>query len=234
VLLMPKRTRRTTTSRTPRAATRRRAPRTKPDFDGIIAIAIELISVHGEAGLRIDELVRRTGASTSSIYAHFGDRDGIVAAALSRMYESWVVESIAGIRAIVDQSHTTNELREALRAATAFTQDLARTGTRLDRAGVVAGTRGRPAYSKALTGVQTRLNDELAEVIALAARRGLAAPRYPVRTIATFLQAYTFGRVLAHFDGKRPRDEQQRWNALVTDVVEMMLFGDPRRGASGT
>jgi len=221
-------------TRTRAPARRRRAPRRKPQPDEVISIAIDLISAHGEAGLRIEDVVRRAGISTSSLYAHFGDRDGVVAAALSRMYEDFVQESVGGIRAILEQSHTREELREALRSATAFTQDLARTTPRLDRAGVIAGTRGRPTYAKALTAAQTRLNDEVADLIELGTRRGLTAPRYPARTIATFIQAYTFGRVLAHFDGKRPRDEQQQWNAIVTDVVEMMLFGDPRRGASGT
>ena len=44
------------------------------------------------------------------------------------------------------------------------------------------------------------------------------------RTIAAFVQAYTFGRVLAGFDSKLSKDDDAQWVALIDDAVEHILF----------
>lgn len=201
-----------------------RGKRHAPDLDEVVDVTVDLLARHGESGLRIEDVMERTGISKSSLYANFGDRDGLIAAALSKVYAAYVDESIAGIRAILDRSHTPAELREALRGATTFTQDLTRTAIRVDRLGVIAGTRGRPAHARALTAVQTKLNDELAIIIQAAQDRRLISPRHSPRLIATYLQAYTLGRVLAAFDAGRASDEQSQWNALIDDVIGHLLF----------
>lgn len=201
-----------------------RGKRHTPDLGEVVDVTVDLLARHGESGLRIEDVMERTGISKSSLYANFGDRDGLIAAALSKVYAAYVDESVAGIRAILDRSQTAAELREALRGATTFTQDLTRTAIRVDRIGVIAGTRGRPAHARALTAVQTRLNDQLTVIIQTAQDRRLISTRHSPRVIAMFLQAYTLGRVLAAFDAGRPSDEQSQWNALIDDVVGHLLF----------
>lgn len=86
-------------------APRKRAPRKTPDLDKVIEIAIQLVFKHGESGFRIEELIELSGISKSSLYLHFGDRDGLVGAALSAAY----VEDIT-VNVDIDSEITAKDL----------------------------------------------------------------------------------------------------------------------------
>jgi hypothetical protein len=75
-----------------------------------------------------------------------------------------------------------------------------------------------------LTAAQTRLTDALTSLIGEARRNGQISPTHPDRTIAMFIQAYTFGRVLSSFDSKRGAKDNEEWVALIDDVIDRLLF----------
>jgi AcrR family transcriptional regulator len=203
---------------------RQRAPRRAPNFDQVLDETTRLLDTVGETGLRIEELIAATGVSKSSLYQQFSDRDGLIAAARARQFEAIVNESIDGIKQLVSSATTRQGLRDALHAATVFTQNISRNADRIQRAAIVAGTVGRPAFAKQLTAAQTRLTDALTSLISEARRDGQISPTHPDRTIAMFIQAYTFGRVLSSFDSKRGAKDNEEWVALIDDVIDRLLF----------
>ena len=97
----------------------------------------------------------------------------------------------------------------------------------LVRAAVAASVDGRR-----LTLAEAR--DKLAAGMKVLIREGSAARNFaalapllrthPDRTIAMFIQAYTFGRVLSSFDSKRAVKDNEEWVALVDDVIDRLLF----------
>lgn len=206
------------------ANSRPRARRQTPDFNVVLDETIRLLDTVGETGLRIEELIATTKLSKSSLYLNFTDRDGLIAAARARQFESIVDESIDGIKQLVSSATTRQGLRDALHAATVFTQNISRNADRIQRAAIVAGTVGRPAFAKQLTAAQTRLTDALTSLIGEARRNGQISPTHPDRTIAMFIQAYTFGRVLSSFDSKRAVKDNVEWVALIDDVIDRLLF----------
>lgn len=203
---------------------RRRAPRRVPDFDQVLDETIRLLDTVGETGLRIEELLAATKMSKSSLYLHFTDRDGLIAAARARQFEAIVNESVEGIKQLVASTTTREGLRDALHAATVFTQNVSRNSERIKRAAIIAGTVGRPAYAKQLASAQTRLTDALETLIGAARRDGLVTPSHLDRTIAMFIQGYTFGRVLSSFDNKRSKNDNAEWVALIDDLLDYLLF----------
>ena len=202
----------------------RRAPRRAPDFDQVLDETIRLLDTVGETGLRIEELLAATKLSKSSLYLHFTDRDGLIAAARARQFEAIVNESVEGIKQLVASTTTREGLRDALHAATVFTQNVSRNSERIKRAAIIAGTVGRPAYAKQLASAQTRLTDALETLIGTARRDGLITPSHPDRTIAMYIQSYTFGRVLSSFDNKRSKNDNAEWVALIDDLLDYLLF----------
>lgn len=58
----------------------------KPQFDfyDVLDRAADQFRLHGYAGTSVDDLVQVTGLSRSSVYHHFGDKDGLFEAALAR------------------------------------------------------------------------------------------------------------------------------------------------------
>jgi AcrR family transcriptional regulator len=203
---------------------RRRAPRRTPNFDQVLDETTRLLDTVGETGLRIEELIAATGVSKSSLYQHFTDRDGLIAAARARQFEEIVNESIEGIKQLMASVTTRESVRNSLHAATVFTQNIARNADRIQRVAIIAGTIGRPTFAKQLTGAQTRLTDALTSLVSTARENGVITPTHPDRTIAMFIQAYTFGRVLSSFDSKRGVKDNEEWVALIDDVIDRLLF----------
>ncbi|MGA1247061.1 MAG: TetR/AcrR family transcriptional regulator [Ilumatobacteraceae bacterium] len=54
-----------------------------------------LLEKNGAVGFRLEDLIEQTGISKSSLYLHFGDRDGLIAVALESAF-------VRDVRANVD------------------------------------------------------------------------------------------------------------------------------------
>ena len=206
---------------------RQRAPRKTPDFDHVVAVTTRLLQEKGDQRLRIEDVMAETGIAKSSLYAKFGDRDGLVAAALAKQFRAIVTESLEGLQFALDRSASPVELQRMLGMVLKMTLTSQRDVQRMTRIAVLANTIGEPTFRSHLEEAQTALTDGVTEIIAEATARGLVRPAYEPRTIANFLQAYTLGRVLVSFDRNRLPDESDEWVRLVVDLVEMMLFPKP-------
>ena len=203
---------------------RQRAPRKTPDFDHVVAVTTRLLQEKGDQRLRIEDVMAETGIAKSSLYAKFGDRDGLVAAALAKQFQEIVAESLEGLRFALDRSSNSAELQRMLGMVLKMTLTSQRDTQRMTRIAVLANTIGEPTFRTHLEEAQTTLTDGITELIKAATERGLVRPAYEPRTIANFLQAYTLGRVLVSFDRNRRPDETDEWVRLVGDLVQMMLF----------
>ena len=62
--------------------------------DRAIAVATELVVADGVAALTIDGIARRVGCAATSVYAAFGDREGLLAAVFERHAPLPVVEDL--------------------------------------------------------------------------------------------------------------------------------------------
>lgn len=65
-------------------------------------------------GFRIDELLERTGISKSSLYLHFGDRDGIIARACVEIFDRHATRNIESIIALLGRCTTQDELLKSI------------------------------------------------------------------------------------------------------------------------
>ena len=162
--------------------------------------------------------------SKSSIYARYGGRDGLLATALAKEFEDEVAESTTAMRAVMGSAKSAKDLRSAIHATTAFTHQRSRNVNRINRAGIIAGTRGRPELRARLEEAQTRLTDALEELIEDCQQRGLIAPRHHPRALASFLQGNTLGIVLTEFDTKDGDAFSASRLTLIHDVLDHLLF----------
>jgi len=203
---------------------RKRAPRHVPDLDHVVDVTIELLEKHGEGGFRVEELIERTGIAKSSMYLRFGSRDGLLAAAYSKVFKAQVMESVSGLTAIVRQSRTASELRTGLRAATAFVASPERFKNRLQRAAIIAGVRGRPEYQRSLSEAQREMTTAIAKLFEEAQYRGLINIKYSPRVAAQFIQAVTFGRVIAEIESLDDHELLADWMSACGEMFDHMMF----------
>jgi len=217
-----KSTHRKTTVAAPKV--RQRAVRRKPNIAEILVITLELLERDGESGFRLEDLMQRTGISKSSIYLHFGDRDGLLAAALSKKFSEIVQESLSGLELLLNNVSDPRSMRDALQAATAFVTSPDRFKNRLDRAVIIAGTRGRAAFADELAKAQTALTDRMMMLLLDAQERGLVRLRHSPRTVAQMIQAVTFGRIVAELEQHPSPESVQSWISMVTELLDNLLF----------
>ena len=217
-----KSTRRKTTTAAPKV--RQRAVRRTPNIDEILNITLELLERSGETGFRLEDLMKRTGVSKSSIYLHFGDRDGLLAAAFSKKFSEIVQESISGLELMLTNVQDTRATRDALQAATAFVASRERFKVRLDRAVIIAGSRGRPTFASELGKAQTALTDRIMVLLLDAQDRGLVRLRHSPRTVAQMIQAITFGRIVAELEQSGSAESIRSWVNLVNELIDDLLF----------
>lgn len=71
--------------------------RPRPARERLLAAADELMFVDGVVLTPVDVILRRAGASPATLYANFGNKDGLVAAALERRLTEWTAAWDAAI-----------------------------------------------------------------------------------------------------------------------------------------
>lgn len=222
VVAKRKSTHRKTTVAAPKV--RQRAVRRTPDINEILGVTLELLERDGESGFRLEDLMQRTGISKSSIYLHFGDRDGLLAMAFGKKFSEIVQESLSGLELLLNNVSDPRSMRDALQAATAFVTSPDRFKNRLDRAVIIAGTRGRAAFADELAKAQTALTDRTMVLLLDAQERGLVRLRHSPRTVAQMIQAVTFGRIVAELEQQQSPESVQSWISMVTELLDILLF----------
>ena len=75
----------------------------------VIEATIKAIEAHGEASVRIDDILQETGISKGSLYHHFGGREGLIAAARVMQFSRFVAEDAKNIRETLTKTTTLDE-----------------------------------------------------------------------------------------------------------------------------
>lgn len=183
-----------------------RRRRSTPDFDLVAQLAADMIAEGGESRLRIAAIQKTTGISNSSLYAHFGDRDGITTAALLVLFERFYAETVGALDQVVREATSNDDFKSRLRAFIEYTGDLGRTPARLHRAAVFAGSQGRPEVRQRLVELNSAVVEDSIRSVELARARGFVQSRHSSRTIVHLIQAAMFGRIVSAFDANTGQD----------------------------
>ena len=198
-------------------AERQRARRRRPNLNEVVEVTMELLLEHGEGGFRIEDLIDRTGISKSSLYLHFGSRDGVIAKACLEIFSHQVTANVDAIIEALESVHTVEQFRAIIPQIIA-TVTAQQDAIRWNRAMVMAASRHRPDLWEELGKAQMRFNSALAESIVVLQQRGVVRSDVSSRELAILVQAAPFGRVFRDLDpsmGSRKLDE---WNALLERV----------------
>ena len=206
---------------------RKRAPRKTPNLDEVIAVAIELLLEHGEGGFRIEDVIEKTGISKSSLYLHFGDRDGLVGTAYVELFTTDTNRNISQALAVFEDIKTIEQLEAVLPAFVRAIASVPRT-VRWNRIDVLSAARYRPEFMARIVEAQTRLNSALTEALSVQQKLGNVRKDLSAREMAVLIQGVSFGRVFRDLDSKMDRDDLKDWSELALAVYELVL--PPRRG----
>ena len=201
---------------------RKRAPRKTPDLNEVIAVTTELLLKYGEAGFRIEDVIEITGISKSSLYLHFGDRDGLVAAAYAELFtidaNRNISQAIAAFANIKSREQLDSIIPLLVEALVQTSGDV-----RWNRIDVLSSARHRPEFLARITEAQTRMNSALEEVFRVQQELGNARKDMDPREMAVLIQAVSFGRLFRDIDSRMKKNDLTQWAELTTAVYKLFI-----------
>ena len=205
-----------------KAKSRQRSQRKKPDLDAIIEVAIELVLQHGDSGFRIEELIERTGISKSSLYLHFGDRDGLVGLALSTAFLRDIRNNVDDAAVLLADVKNRKQMEEAIPQLVELalnTPDFAR----WQRVMVLASARNRPEMMKRVSEGQTMVNTAIEELVRGLQNSGAVRIDLDAREIGVLIQTAIIGRIFRDIDSEITAEDLDKWRAILVSVYEGIL-----------
>ena len=188
----------------------------------ILMAAVALVDEHGEAGLRISDVVEASGRSVGSIYHFFGNREGLVEAVRAYRFDPTWAEDLAQMQAVVAQVETLDQLLDAVEIVQASYLEADRHEVLWQRVAAIGSARARPNLRAVLAEKQQAETAAFEEMIEMLQSRGIVGESVDVYDAAVFLQAFTFGRILAILDGTGSLSKDD-WLATARRAMEGIL-----------
>jgi AcrR family transcriptional regulator len=210
-------------SQLPDKPLRQRAKRRTPNLDAILDVTVELLLEHGEAGFRIEEVIDRTGVSKSSLYLHFGGRDGLIESACLEIFSRQVTANIDESIAALESIQTADQLWDAIPALVDIAVHYTPDEVRWNRVMMLAAAHSRPRLYEELGKRQMRLNAALAEVVKSLQERGVVTKDIGAAELAILLQTLSFGRVFRDLDPSMGSRNIDDWRAMAVAVYRAFV-----------
>jgi len=202
--------------------------RSRSTIERAISAAAELLVELGEDGLRLQDVVARSGVSAGSLTHHFGSREGLIAAALMAGFDGAARQrAISFGVASGDQDRFVTGLRTMLACSAAGERD----AWRLARLRVLAYAHRRPALRQALVSSVGQLEREMADRVANAGPRLTRADGVSPLALVVFSEAYSAGRIVDAVFGDPLPIEQ--WADLFARLVRSVVPEDAVEAALG-
>lgn len=175
--------------------------------------------------IRVEEVLRESGISAGSLYHHFDDFGHLIETAMAERYVEILRHGLVLAGAALDQAEDIEDLKRRMLEASYIYVKLNTPEIRFERARILARAEGSERLREVLGEAQQELTDSMTEMFARAQRpTGLLDPDIDPRSIAVFLQAYTFGRLVDDIVPRRMKQED--WQHLVITVFMRALVGD--------
>ena len=165
-----------------------------------------------------DEVLERSGVSKGSMYHHFEDLQELVETAQIFRYSKWIDGSIDFLAKYVATARTKKELRDALNTLTVVTQADERKDARAERAQALAACFNNPRVAKQMGDETQRLTDSIADVTEEVKNKGLFRPGVHSQALATFIQAYTLGKLVNDYNPTAVSEDD--WNQFIMNIVD--------------
>ena len=201
---------------------KKRAKRKTPDLHEIVEKTIALLERDGAVGFRIEDLVDQTGISKSSLYLHFGDRDGLITVALESAFVRDIRANVDGAIALFSNVKTKKQGREAIPTLVDAALGL-RSEARWQRVMVLSSARHRQELLKRVSDSQIMINNALEEIILDKQKLGIIRKDLDAREIGVLIQAAIFGRIFRDLDLKLKDADLKNWRKVLISVYESFL-----------
>lgn len=199
------------------------AKRSQQTRDRVLEVALAQLEAGGEAAVRVDRISTESGVSIGSIYHHFHDREGVIAAAQMRRFTRSTEEDITAFLDEVDGPLDREGFRGFLLAGATVGDESMRRAKRWQLVAVMASTVGRAELEREIVELQTRLNDRLTAWVADHQASGVVRDDLDPRAIVAMLWSWKLGIALNDLDSHGA--DEKAWLAALEVSIDGLLAG---------
>lgn len=194
-----------------------------PTAQAMVELAMEALDEGGEAAVKVDAIVRQCQVSVTSLYHHFGSREGLIEAALIERYSRIVLTNVDDFVSGVKQSSSRDDMKSLIGRFVPFVQGRPNRDVRFARAAAVGAAISRPALRDHMGRVQETQAHVLADALEDGQRRGIVCTGVDAMSLAFWLSGIVFGKILLEITS--PSDDQEKiYSDLTVQAVESVLL----------
>jgi AcrR family transcriptional regulator len=175
-----------------------------PTAQAMVDLAIKALEEGGEAAVRVDAIVKEVGVSITSLYHHFGDRDGLVAVAQEQRYIGVIASNTALVSETLKKISTKSQMEQVFIEFVTFLQGPINQPQRRNRSAVLGSALSRPDLLNQISRIQREQVDFLAVDFARLQEIGVIRSDISAQSIAFWITGTIYGKILSELD---PQEE---------------------------
>ena len=183
----------------------------------------------GPVEFNLDRVLSESGVSRSSVYHHFGSRDGLVAVVALDQFSEKILNDVRRVKGLAAEAQTPLEFMHALTLGFTTGHNSKARRQRQARIASFAAAEKNPVLRDSMKRTQIHGTQEFEQVLVDAQSRKLIKPTASITGIAYLMQSMLVGRIVPDITESREIDDKWLEASLMAISV---LLGIPTPPAS--
>jgi AcrR family transcriptional regulator len=171
-----------------------------PTAQALVDLAIISLENGGENAVRVDAIVKQAGVSITSLYHHFGDRNGLIEAAQAQRFLQVFAENAASITQVLGQVHSKDDFIKVFRDAVALLQGPQNRKLRATRSSILGSALVNESLLQRVSIIQNEQVKEFATTISRLQGLGIVRNDLSPNAISFWIVGTIYGRILSEID----------------------------------
>jgi AcrR family transcriptional regulator len=190
-------------------------------IERVLKVATAELERHGSTDFNLDRVIEKSEVSRSSIYHHFGNRAGLIAALETKNAISSQLVEMQLMRDFILQAKDTQEVLGAIEFALLADGVPSSQLRRLRRADRIVASAKSKVMQKSLVEAQIEGTRHLTETLEAARNRGLINPALPLDGISYWIQSLLLGRLVVDMGANQVQEKE--WVQTVMATLSHVL-----------
>lgn len=191
----------------------------------ILTVAVKELRAVGPANFNVDRVQLEADVSRSSLYHHFGSREGLIVAATIQEIHDELSSGISELRKFAENIDSGQVIVDYIKAAILQTSSMERREKRLTRAGTFAAGRHSESVARALGEAEAKNLTDFIDLLEYTKKRNLLNPREPLSGTIAVISSMLMGRIVVDFIEDKAVESD--WVTVASDVVQSLLDPQP-------
>lgn len=207
------------------SAVRRKRSDGLKTIERVLKAAEEEMTEFGFVKFNLDRIMERSGVGRSSVYHHFGGRDGVIAALETTSTMKSLERGMSDFESILDSLTSGEKAFELIELGLRSFGSSENKERRQRRITSLAAAHNAPAIRQVLAKEQQLGSEVLARVLEKARDKGLCNPVGPLFGLAYVIHSMLVGRVLVDISDNEVFDRE--WEDAALAALRQMLMPNP-------